>query len=105
VPCITTDDPWESYYYGRNPPKEGFTWTYHFFWGLDQVLACFIGLWKEQQTNKVVGSGLTFLRNRHPTPAFCWSMIFSENRLPLFRIMLRQPTPVRPGKLGRSAAD
>ena len=41
VPCITTDDPWESYYYGRNPPKEGFTWTYHFFWGLDQVLACF----------------------------------------------------------------
>ncbi len=35
VPCITADDPWESYYYGRNPPKEGFTWTYHFFWGLD----------------------------------------------------------------------
>ena len=56
VPCITTDDPWESYYYGRNPPKEGFTWTYHFFWGLDQVLACFIGLWKEQETNKVVGT-------------------------------------------------
>jgi branched-chain amino acid transport system substrate-binding protein len=56
VPCITTDDPWESYYYGRNPPKNGFTWTYHFFWGLDQVLACFIGLWKEQQTNKVVGT-------------------------------------------------
>jgi branched-chain amino acid transport system substrate-binding protein len=56
VPCITADDPWESYYYGRNPPKEGFTWTYHFFWGLDQVLACFIGLWKEQQTNKIVGT-------------------------------------------------
>ena len=56
VPCITTDDPWESYYYGRNPPKNGFTWTYHFFWGLDQVLASFIGLWKEQQTNKVVGT-------------------------------------------------
>jgi branched-chain amino acid transport system substrate-binding protein len=56
VPCITADDPWESYYYGRNPPKEGFTWTYHFFWGLDQVLACFIGLWKEQNTNKVVGT-------------------------------------------------
>ncbi len=56
VPCITADDPWESYYYGRNPPKEGFTWTYHFFWGLEQVLACFIGLWKEQDTNKVVGT-------------------------------------------------
>ena len=56
VPCITADDPWESYYYGRNPPKEGFTWTYHFFWGLEQVLACFIGLWQEQDTNKVVGT-------------------------------------------------
>jgi branched-chain amino acid transport system substrate-binding protein len=56
VPCITCDDPWESYYYGRNPPKEGFTWTYHFFWGLEQVLACFIGLWKDQDTNKVVGT-------------------------------------------------
>jgi branched-chain amino acid transport system substrate-binding protein len=56
VPCVTCDDPWESYYYGRNPPKEGFKWTYHFFWGLEQVLACFIGLWKEQDTNKVVGT-------------------------------------------------
>jgi branched-chain amino acid transport system substrate-binding protein len=56
VPCITADDPWESYYYGRNPTKEGFTWTYHFFWGLEQVLAAFIGLWQDQNTNKVVGT-------------------------------------------------
>ena len=56
VPCITTNNPWESYYYGRNPPKEGFTYTYHFFWGLKEILACFIGLWKEQDTNKVVGT-------------------------------------------------
>ena len=55
VPCVTTDDPWESYYYGRNPPKEGFEWTYHFFWGLAEVLQSFIGLWNTQQTNKVVG--------------------------------------------------
>jgi branched-chain amino acid transport system substrate-binding protein len=56
VPCITTNNPWESYYYGRNPPKEGFTYTYHFFWGLKEILACFIGLWKDQDTNKVVGT-------------------------------------------------
>lgn len=56
VPCITTDNPWESYYFGRNPPKEGFKWTYHFFWGLDQVLQSFVGLWDKQQTNKVVGT-------------------------------------------------
>jgi branched-chain amino acid transport system substrate-binding protein len=44
VPCVTTDDPWESYYYGRNPPKEGFTWTYHFFWGLEDVIGAFLAL-------------------------------------------------------------
>jgi hypothetical protein len=26
--------------------------------------------------------------NRHPAPAYCWSMIFFENRRPLFGIML-----------------
>ena len=56
VPCITTNNPWELYYYGRNPPKEGFTYTYHFFWGLKEILSCFIGLWKDQDTNKVVGT-------------------------------------------------
>src|SRR5262245_32323405 len=29
-----------------------------------------------------------FSSNRHPALAFCWSMIFSENRCPLFGIML-----------------
>jgi hypothetical protein len=29
-----------------------------------------------------------FSSNRHPTLAYCWSMIFSENRHPLFGIML-----------------
>jgi hypothetical protein len=30
----------------------------------------------------------SFSSNRHPTLAYCWSMIFSENRRPLFGIML-----------------
>jgi len=29
-----------------------------------------------------------FSSNRHPDLSFCLSMIFSENRYPLFRIML-----------------
>jgi branched-chain amino acid transport system substrate-binding protein len=34
VPCITTNCPWQPYFFGRNgDPKKGFTWTYHFFWG------------------------------------------------------------------------
>jgi branched-chain amino acid transport system substrate-binding protein len=56
VPCVTTDNPWESYYYGRNPGKEGFTWTYHFFWGLAEVLQSWTGLWESQKSNKIVGT-------------------------------------------------
>ena len=29
-----------------------------------------------------------FPSNRHPALGYCWSMIFSENRHPLFGIML-----------------
>ena len=56
VPCITTNCPWQPYFFGRNgDPKKGFTWTYHFFWGLEDVIAAFLALWDGQPTNKVVG--------------------------------------------------
>src|SRR6202171_6359480 len=34
---------------------------------------------------------MTYPRNRHPAPFYCLSMIFSENRCPLFGIMLSPP--------------
>src|ERR1700741_2379892 len=56
VPCITTNCPWQPYFFGRNgDPKKGFTWTYHFFWGLEDVIAAFLVLWEGQPTNKVIG--------------------------------------------------
>src|SRR5437868_11630816 len=56
VPCITTDCPWQPYFFGRNgDPKKGFTWTYHFFWGLEDVIGAFLALWKSAPTNKVIG--------------------------------------------------
>ena len=56
VPCITTNCPWQPYFFGRNgDPKKGFTWTYHFFWGLEDVIAAFLALWEGQPANKVVG--------------------------------------------------
>jgi hypothetical protein len=33
-------------------------------------------------------SGMSLWLDRHPALAFCSSMIFSKNRIPLFRIML-----------------
>ena len=56
VPCITTNCPWQPYFFGRNgDPKKGFTWTYHFFWGLEDVIAAYLPMWDSAPTNKVVG--------------------------------------------------
>ena len=56
MPCITTNCPWQPYFFGRKgDPKKGFTWTYHFFWGLEDVIGAFLALWDELPTNKVVG--------------------------------------------------
>ncbi|MCW5686057.1 MAG: ABC transporter substrate-binding protein [Pseudolabrys sp.] len=56
VPCITTDCPWQAYFFGRKgDPRKGFNWTYHFFWGAEDLLAAFTALWDQMPTNKVVG--------------------------------------------------
>jgi branched-chain amino acid transport system substrate-binding protein len=56
VPCVTTNCPWQPYFFGRKgDPKKGFTWTYHFFWGLEDVIAAFLPMWDSLPTNKVVG--------------------------------------------------
>ena len=56
MPCVTTNCPWQPYFFGRNgDPKKGFTWTYHFFWGLEDVIASYLPMWDSAPTNKVVG--------------------------------------------------
>ncbi len=56
VPCVTTLCPWQPYFFGRGGnPEEGFQWTYHYFWGLEDVIGVFLNLWGKLETNKVVG--------------------------------------------------
>lgn len=56
VPCITTDCPWQPYFFGRNGiPGEGFRSTYHFFWGLEDVIAAFLDMWDGSGVAKNVG--------------------------------------------------
>lgn len=56
VPCITTDCPWQPYFFGRNGnPAEGFEYTYHFFWGLEDVIGNFLGLWNTSGASKSIG--------------------------------------------------
>src|SRR3954465_4287512 len=43
IPCVTTDCPWQPYFFGRKgDPAKGFNWTYHFFWGLEDVIGAFL---------------------------------------------------------------
>ncbi len=56
VPCITTDCPWQPYFFGRNGnPAEGFEYTYHFFWGLEDVIGNFLDLWGSSGAAKKIG--------------------------------------------------
>jgi branched-chain amino acid transport system substrate-binding protein len=57
VPCLSTVAPWQPYFFGRNgDPATGFQWTYHFFWGLEDIIAVFLDMWNQVPTNKVVGA-------------------------------------------------
>jgi branched-chain amino acid transport system substrate-binding protein len=57
VPCITNDTPWQPHFFGRQgDPAVGFDWTFHFFWGLEDVISSFTGIWDQVETNKVVGA-------------------------------------------------
>ncbi len=63
MPCITSDDPWQAWFFGRKGnPKKGFEWTYHFFWGFDMVANMFAEMWLSIPTNKIV---CTLLTNDH----------------------------------------
>ncbi|WP_373377661.1 ABC transporter substrate-binding protein [Cupriavidus nantongensis] len=56
VPCISTMAPWQPWYFGRGGTAErGFKWTYHFFWGLEDVIDVFTNMWAMAATNKKVG--------------------------------------------------
>ncbi|MBW6496423.1 MAG: ABC transporter substrate-binding protein [Burkholderiaceae bacterium] len=56
VPCITTDCPWQPYFFGRGGnPAQGFDYTYHFFWGLEDVIGAFLDMWGQTGVAKVAG--------------------------------------------------
>lgn len=60
VPVISTTAPWQPYFIGQqgNPGDPGswrpFDYSYHFFWGLEDVIANFTSMWAQLETNKQV---------------------------------------------------
>jgi branched-chain amino acid transport system substrate-binding protein len=62
VPCISTVAPWQPWFIPRQanpaggpPAWKPFNYTYHFFWGLEDVIAVYTNMWGQLQTNKSVG--------------------------------------------------
>jgi branched-chain amino acid transport system substrate-binding protein len=61
VPVISTSAPWQPYFIGQqgNPGDPAswkpFDFSYHFFWGLEDVIAVFTNMWGQLETNKSVG--------------------------------------------------
>ncbi|MET3614161.1 branched-chain amino acid transport system substrate-binding protein [Rhizobium aquaticum] len=61
VPCISTMAPWQPWFIGQqaNPgdPKswKPFNSAFHFFWGLEDVIAVYTNMWGQVATNKKVG--------------------------------------------------
>jgi len=56
VPCISTVSPWQAWFFNRGGnPATGFQYTYHFFWGLEDVIAVYTGMWNQLATDKTVG--------------------------------------------------
>ncbi|KWV48421.1 ABC transporter substrate-binding protein [Bradyrhizobium macuxiense] len=61
VPCISTVAPWQPWFIGQqgNPGDSAswkpFGYSYHFFWGLEDVIAVFTNMWGQLSTDKQVG--------------------------------------------------
>jgi branched-chain amino acid transport system substrate-binding protein len=56
MPCVSTMCPWQPWFFGRGAkPDTGFKYTWHYFWGLEDVIAVFTNMWGKLSTDKVVG--------------------------------------------------
>jgi branched-chain amino acid transport system substrate-binding protein len=61
TPCISTVAPWQPWFIGQQGnPGDPASWkpfnhAYHFFWGLEDIIAVYTGMWTQIETNKQVG--------------------------------------------------
>ena len=62
MPNISTMAPWQPWFIGRQADPAGgppawkpFDYTFHYFWGLEDIIAVFLNMWNQLDTNKIVG--------------------------------------------------
>jgi branched-chain amino acid transport system substrate-binding protein len=60
VPSITTMDPWQGWLFPQGgKPETGFQYANHFFWGIEDIISTYVGMWSSLDTNKKIGSCFT----------------------------------------------
>ncbi len=60
VPCLSTLTPYQSWYLARHPApdpvaRKPYRWTWHFFWGLEDIVAVFADMWGQLGSNMILG--------------------------------------------------
>ncbi|HEV3014660.1 MAG TPA: ABC transporter substrate-binding protein, partial [Actinomycetota bacterium] len=60
MPCVSTVTPYQPWYLGRDPAPdpakpEPYRWTWHFFWGLEDIIGVFSDMWGQVENNQVLG--------------------------------------------------
>ncbi len=63
VACVSTKAPWQPWFIGQQanpaggpPAWKPFNYVYHYFWGLEDIIAVFTNMWGQVPTNKSVGA-------------------------------------------------
>lgn len=63
IPVLSNNAPWQPHYLGiggelgpDGPPPVASEWNYHFFWGLEDVIAVFLAMWDEIAPGATVGA-------------------------------------------------
>jgi branched-chain amino acid transport system substrate-binding protein len=60
VPCISTATPYQPWFLDRDPAQnpsnpKPYQWTWHFFWGLEDLISVFADMWSQLDNNQVLG--------------------------------------------------
>jgi branched-chain amino acid transport system substrate-binding protein len=60
VPCISTVTPYQTWFLDRDPAQRPedprpYRWTWHFFWGLEDLISVFADMWGQVENNQVLG--------------------------------------------------
>ena len=60
MPCISTVTPYQTWYLARHPApspasRTPYRWTWHFYWGLEDIIEVFADMWGQVESNQVIG--------------------------------------------------